>query len=66
VPGIIEHRAEPIRNPVTGGEHRAQIRLPGGFEYEEAEMGNSAFLKVTAGAIAFEHHNSYAQFNAFD
>ena len=66
LPGVAEYMAEPIRNPVTGEEHRAQIRLPNGFEYREAEMGNTTLLKVTAGAIAFEHRNSYAQFNAFD
>jgi hypothetical protein len=66
LPGVAEYRAEPIKNPVTGEEHRAQIRLPNGFEYHEAEMGNSAWLKVSAGPIVFEHRNSYAQFNAFD
>ena len=66
LPGVVEYQAEPIKNPVTGEEHRAQIRLPGGFEYDEAEMGNSTLLKVKAGPIAFEHRNSYAQFNAFD
>ncbi|HET9702560.1 MAG TPA: DUF1326 domain-containing protein [Vicinamibacterales bacterium] len=66
LPGLVEHRAEPIRNPVTGEEHRAQIRLPNGFEYREAEMGNTAWLKVTVGPIAFEHRDCYAQFNAFD
>ena len=64
--GVVDYRAEPIKNPVTGEEHRALIRLPGGFEYQEAEMGNSLLLKVNAGPIAFEHHNTYAQFNAFD
>jgi hypothetical protein len=44
VPGMVEYRAEPIRNPVTGEEHRAQIHLPNGFEYREAEVGNSAWL----------------------
>ena len=66
LPGVVEYRAEPIKNPMTGEEHRAQIRLPNGFEYREAEMGNSTWLKVNAGPIAFEHRNSYAQFNAFD
>jgi len=66
LPGVVEYRAEPIKNPVTGEEHRAQIRLPNGFEYREAEMGNTTWLKVAAGPIAFEHRNSYAQFNAVD
>jgi hypothetical protein len=64
--GLAEYRAEPIKNPVTGEEHRAQIRLPNGFEYREAEMGNTTWVKVAAGPIAFEHRDSYAQFNAFD
>jgi hypothetical protein len=66
LPGAVEYRAEPIKNPVTGEEHRAQIRLPNGFEYREAEMGNTTWMKVGVGPIAFEHRNSYAQFNAFD
>ena len=66
LPGMVEYRAEPIKNPVTGEEHRAQIRLPNGFEYREAEMGNTTWLKVAAGPIAFEHRNSYAQFNAIE
>ena len=66
LPGLVEYRAEPIKNPVDGTEHRAQIRLPDGFEYREAEMGNTTWLKVAAGPIGFEHRNSYAQFNAFD
>jgi hypothetical protein len=66
LPGLVEYRAEPIKNPVTGEEHRAQIHLPNGFEYRVAEMGNTTWVKVAVGPIAFEHRNSYAQFNAFD
>ena len=66
VPGMVDYRAEPIKNPVTGEEHRAQIRLPNGFEYREAEMGNTTLLKVGLESFAFEHRNTYAQFNAFD
>jgi hypothetical protein len=66
LPGLVEYRAEPIKNPVTGEEHRAQIRLPNGFEYREAEVGNTTWVKVAVGPVAFEHRNSYAQFNAFD
>lgn len=40
IPGILETRAEPIRNPVTGQEHRAQVILPQGFEYRIAEFGS--------------------------
>jgi hypothetical protein len=67
IPGIAELRTEPIKNPVTGEEHRARIVLPNGFEYKEAEMGNAALLRVQSDApLVFEHANTYAHLNAFD
>jgi hypothetical protein len=67
VAGIVESRAEPIKNPVTGDEHRARIVLPNGFEYTEAEMGSTVLWRTTAGGVLnLTHENSYAQFNAFD
>jgi hypothetical protein len=67
IPGIVELHTEPIKNPVTGEEHRARIVLPNGFEYKEAEMGNAALLRVQSGIpLVFEHANTYAQLNAFD
>ena len=67
IPGIGETNIEPIKNPVTGEEHRARISLPDGFEYKEAEMGNTVHCRVEAGGkFTFELKNSYAQLNAFD
>lgn len=66
VPGLLELRAEPIKNPVTGEEHRAQIHLPDGFEYRYAEVGNATRLVATIGDKRLEHANTYAQFNAFE
>jgi hypothetical protein len=67
VAGIGELRTEPIKNPVTGDEHRARIVLPEGFEFKEAEMANSALLRVASAApLAFEHSGTYAQLNAFN
>ena len=61
VPGIVETVGEPIRNPVTGADHRARIDLPGGFEYRLAEMGSGT--SRASGAIALPGlENSYAQF----
>src|SRR5258707_2858772 len=67
IPGIGETNIEPIKNPVTGEEHRARISLPDGFEYKEAEMGNTVHCRVDAGGkFTFELKNTYAQLNAFD
>ena len=64
---IAEIRAEPIKNPVTGEEHRARIVLPEGFEYKEAEMANAVMLRVRSEApMVFEHENTYAQLHTFD
>jgi hypothetical protein len=67
IPGIGESRAEPIKNPITGDEHRARIVLPDGFEYKEAEMANAVALRVhSVPPLVFEYANTYAQLNAFD
>jgi hypothetical protein len=66
VPGLGEFRAEPIKNPVTGEDHRARIQLPNGFEYKEAEVANCVMQKVTLGDKNFENQNTYAQFAAVE
>jgi hypothetical protein len=60
IQGLIEATGEPIRNPVTGAEHRARIDLPHGFEYRIAEVG-SGTTRAT-GAIKLDLKNSYGQF----
>ncbi|TJV42989.1 MAG: DUF1326 domain-containing protein [Mesorhizobium sp.] len=60
VPGVTEGHGEPIKNPVTGAEHRARIDLPRGFEYALAEIGRG-WTKAT-GPIAFELADSHSHF----
>src|SRR5260370_30342464 len=40
IDGVIDTSVEPIRNAVTGQEHRARVVLPNGFEYREAEYAS--------------------------
>ena len=62
IDGIAESQIEPIRNPITGEEHRARIDLPNGFEYRVAEVGDSVHWRATAGEkLTIEHEHSYAQ-----
>ena len=42
VDGIFELNVEPIKNTVTGAEHRARIEIPDGFEFTIAEMASSS------------------------
>ena len=60
VPGVIESVGEPIRNPVTGKEHRVRIDLPHGFEYRLAEIGSGRTR--TRGKIELELTDTYGQF----
>jgi hypothetical protein len=60
VDGFATMHGVPIRNPVTGDEHRARIDLPNGFEYTVAEMGSGS--SRISGPIAFDLNDSYGQF----
>jgi hypothetical protein len=60
VPGIIEARAEPIRNPVTGEPHYARVVLPHGFEYHEAEFASST--TKASGLIAHDWAQAHGHF----
>lgn len=62
IPGVIETETSPIRNPVTGAEHRIQVVMPEGFEHHRAEVA-SARIDSTGG-IKFtvsEGHSSLAK-----
>lgn len=58
VPGHMEMSLEPIRNPVTGKQHRAQIVLPEGFEFRAAEMASGTFQ--ASGEIELNSADAYA------
>ena len=61
VPGLLEIVGEPIRNPITGAEHRVRIDIPAGFEYRIAEIGSGT--TTATGAIPLPGlANSYGQF----
>ena len=61
VAGLIESDAAPIVNPVTGAAHRAQIVLPGGFEFAVCEVGSGT--TVTELPIPMRIVEGHAQFN---
>lgn len=59
IPGVFDMKAQPIRNPVTGAEHRARINLPHGFEYRQAEMASGS--TTTTGEISLtKNQNTHA------
>ena len=52
IPGVLETANEPIRNPVTGAEHRIQVVMPEGFEHRGAEVCSARI--ASTGGIRFE------------
>ena len=60
VPGWVDARGEPVRNPVTGEEQRARINLPNGFEYDTCEVGRG--WAKTSGPVDVQLADSHAQF----
>jgi hypothetical protein len=59
VDGYFESAGEPIRNPVTGAEHRARIQLPQGFEYAVAEIASATGRSTGPVEIAFSRSHAH-------
>jgi len=60
IPDYVDITGRPILNPVTGAEHRVQIHMPEGFEYEVADIGSGT--SRTGGPVRVEIDDKYAQF----
>lgn len=61
IPGVLEASGRPIVSPATGEEHRVRIDIPGGIEFEVAEIGSAS--SRSPGPIELDLHDSYGQFN---
>jgi hypothetical protein len=59
VAGVIDSAIEPIRNPVTGDEHRVQVALPHGFEYSMAEFASGKTQANGPIALKFDKSHSH-------
>lgn len=62
IPGIAETQVEPLKNPVTGAEHRARIDLPNGKEFRVAEVASGSTR--ASGTVSFEFARRHAHFAA--
>ncbi len=56
--GIIVSDAEPVRNPVTGKPHRAQIVQPEGFASTMMETASGTFKSI--GTVPLDFANTFA------
>ncbi|MFI8559211.1 DUF1326 domain-containing protein [Pseudomonas putida] len=58
VPGVLDGRAEPIRNPVDGSVHRARLVLPDGFEFGETDCASATFNCTGAVKLDYAGRNA--------
>ena len=63
IPGILEIEVQPIRNSVTGEPHLARVVLPGGFEFNEAELASANFSAT--GDLKLDYKDRTAIFSRF-
>jgi hypothetical protein len=63
IPGVLEIEVEPIRNSVTGEPHLARVVLPGGFEFNEAELASGSFSAT--GDLEVDYKDRAAIFSRF-
>lgn len=65
VPGVLDVTSEPIRNPMTGAEHRIRIDIPNGFEYNVAEVALANTKTGQRAAIPLDLQGTHAHFVDF-
>ncbi|HEU5017887.1 MAG TPA: DUF1326 domain-containing protein [Pseudolabrys sp.] len=58
IPGVLECNVEPIKNPVTGAEHRIRVLMPDGFEHREGEVAHATISST--GGIRFDVPKGHA------
>jgi hypothetical protein len=59
IPGVLETESEPIKNPVTGAEHRIRVVIPEGFEHHQGEIASARYLRAS-GKIKYSFQNSHS------
>ena len=65
VPGYLELRLSPIKNPVNGDVEEVKLVKPTGITSLESDMGSSLVCRYTGG-IQHDHPDKYAEFAPFE
>jgi hypothetical protein len=64
IDSLIDSVGEPIRNLVTGAEQEVSVRMPGGFEFLEAEFASSTVK--ASGKVPLDWMGRHAHFANLD
>ena len=65
IPGLVETSVAPLKNPVTGAEHRARIDLPNGKEFFIAEVASGTTKATGAVPLAFADSHAHLAAGTF-
>jgi len=61
IPGILEVRQQPVKDPVSGEEKDMHIVYPkGGFFWDDGSVCTTAAMQVNYGGLTFHHEGRYA------
>ncbi len=63
LPNVIDASGRPIKPPHGDGEHRVQIRIPQGIEFEQADIGSASSCTGAESAVQLKLDDTYGQFN---
>jgi hypothetical protein len=62
VPGMLEVKVEPFKNPVTGVESETEIHIPKGFIWQTAKACKTKVMRVVSPNITFDDSGQNAFF----
>jgi len=67
IPGILEAKLTPLKNPVTGEENEVHIVFPkGGLVWNDGDTATTETMRVDYGEVKFEHPGQSAFFSTID
>ena len=62
VPGVIDVKVQPFRNPVTGEESQTEIHIPNGFIWQTAKAAMTKIMRIVSPNLSFDDSGQNAFF----
>ena len=66
IPGILDCRLTPMKNPVTGDEEPATLIKPKGFTSKQQELCSTLAFRLACDGLSFDHSGKYGEFSLFE
>ena len=62
VPGVLDVKVEPFKNPVTGEESQTEIHIPAGFIWQTAKAAMTKVMRIVSPNLSFDDSGQNAFF----